>query len=53
MSSEIHVAVPGGSEILRFDKTIRVGRAETNAVVINDDVVSGEHLELRKSGEGW
>jgi len=52
MSSEIHVAVPG-SEILRFDKTVRVGRADTNGVVVNDDVVSSEHLELRKGGEGW
>jgi len=52
MSSEIHVAVPG-SEILRFDKTVRVGRADTNGVVLNDDVVSSEHLELRKGGEGW
>ena len=53
MSSEIHVAVPGGTEILRFAKTVRVGRADTNAIVLNDDVVSGEHLELRNTGGGW
>jgi hypothetical protein len=53
MSSEIHVAVPGSDEVYRFATTIRIGRAETNAIVVNDDVVSGEHLELRKSGDLW
>ena len=53
MSSEIHVAVAGSTEILRFADTVRIGRAETNGIVLNDDVVSGEHLELRKSGGGW
>ena len=53
MSSEILVAVPGHPEILHFADTVRIGRAETNAIVVNDDVVSGEHVELRKSGNGW
>ncbi|HSB85836.1 MAG TPA: transglycosylase SLT domain-containing protein [Ilumatobacteraceae bacterium] len=53
MSSEIHVAVPGTNETLRFARTVRIGRAETNGIVLNDDVVSAEHVELRKSGEGW
>ena len=53
MSSEIHVAVSDRPETLRFADTVRIGRAETNAIVMTDDVVSGEHLELRKSGDGW
>jgi hypothetical protein len=53
MSTEILVAVPDRTEILRFSDAVRIGRAPTNGIVVNDDVVSGEHLELRKSGEGW
>jgi hypothetical protein len=53
MSSEILIALPDRTEILRFADTVRIGRAPTNAIVVNDDVVSAEHLELRKSGEGW
>ena len=53
MSSEIHVARPGSSEILRFVETVRIGRAETNAIVVTDAIVSDEHIELRKSGEEW
>jgi membrane-bound lytic murein transglycosylase D len=53
MSSEIHVTVPGATEVLRFANTVRVGRAEWNAIVLTDDVVSAEHLELQKSGEQW
>src|SRR5689334_16523083 len=53
MSSEILVVVPDRTEILRFADTVRIGRAETNGVVVNDDVVSAEHVELRKVGDGW
>ena len=53
MPSEIHVAVAGRAETLRFVDTVRIGRAETNGIVLNDDVVSSEHLELRKNGDGW
>ncbi len=53
MSNEIHVLVPGDTEVLRFTDTVRVGRADTNGVVVQDDRVSAEHLELRKSGEAW
>ena len=53
MSSEIHVASPGSSEILRFAETVRIGRAETNAIVVSDAIVSDEHIELRKTGEEW
>ena len=53
MSSEIHVATPGRTEILRFAETVRIGRADTNAIVLTDGIVSGEHVELRKTPEGW
>ena len=53
MSNEIHVALPGGAEILRFTETVRIGRAETNGLVVDDDRVSAKHLERRKTDEGW
>jgi len=53
MSHEIHVTLPGGTEILPFRDTVRLGRAETNEIVIADDYVSGEHLELRRTGDEW
>jgi len=53
MSSQIHVATPGSTEVLRFSDTVRIGRAETNGIVMSDDLVSGEHLELRRTGEVW
>ena len=53
MSSEIHVASPDISEILRFAETVRIGRAETNAIVVTDAAVSDEHIELRKTGDVW
>ena len=53
MSSQIFVATPERTDILRFSETVRIGRAETNGVVISNDLLSGEHLELRKTGEIW
>lgn len=53
MSNEIHVGVPGSTEILRFHETVRLGRADTNGIVIEDEFVSGEHLELRRDADGW
>lgn len=53
MSSEILVAVPGRTDVLRFADTVRIGRADTNAIVVDDGIVSGDHLELRKSADGW
>ena len=53
MPSQIFVATPERTEILRFSDTVRIGRAETNGVVISNDLVSGEHLELPKTGERW
>ncbi len=53
MPREIHVLVPGGAPALRFTATVRIGRAESNGIVINDGVVSKEHLELRPVGDDW
>ena len=50
---ELHVAMPGTAEVLRFTDTVRLGRAATNGIVVNHDLVSTEHLELRRSDEGW
>ena len=40
LSNEIHVAIPGGTELLRFTETVRLGRAETTGIVVHDDLVS-------------
>jgi membrane-bound lytic murein transglycosylase D len=53
MSREIHVVVPGSTTTLRFTETVRLGRAETNGIVVIDGVVSKEHLELRCTGDDW
>jgi len=53
MSSELQVATPGRTEILRFAETVRIGRADTNAIVLTDGIVSAEHVELRRTPEGW
>lgn len=52
-TSELHVQLPGGSQPLVFTETVRAGRAATNGIVVDDEVVSSEHLELRCSGEDW
>jgi soluble lytic murein transglycosylase-like protein len=53
MSSEIVVAVSDRPEVLRFTDSVRIGRADTNGVVVDDGIVSGVHLELRRTGDGW
>ena len=53
MPYELHVVVPGQTEPLRVNATIRLGRAPTNDIVINDVVVSGTHVELRRTGDDW
>ncbi len=53
MSNEIQVAVPGGADVLRFTETVRLGRAETNGIVVRHDLVSAEHLELQRNGDEW
>jgi membrane-bound lytic murein transglycosylase D len=53
MSSEIHVTVPGATEALGFEDTVRLGRAQSNGIVVDHEYVSGEHLELRRTGDDW
>lgn len=53
MPHELHVVAPDRAEVLRFSETVRVGRAESNGLVVNHAVVSAEHLELRRSGNEW
>ncbi len=53
MPNEIQVAVPGGTELLRFGETVRLGRAATNGIVVPHDLVSAEHLEIRRNGDEW
>ena len=50
---EIEVAAPGAPAPLRFAHTVRIGRASTNDIVLDHDLVSAEHLELRPSDDGW
>lgn len=53
MPSELHITIPGASDILRVSDAIRVGRAESNGIVLQDEVVSSEHFELRPTNDGW
>ncbi|HEX9563583.1 MAG TPA: transglycosylase SLT domain-containing protein [Gemmatimonadaceae bacterium] len=53
MSTEIHVLLAGSTAVRRFTDTVRVGRADTNGMVLDDDRVSAEHLEFRRGGEAW
>lgn len=52
-SNEIEVTSSGSSEVRRFTDTVRVGRAATNEVVVDHDLVSAEHLELRREDRTW
>jgi hypothetical protein len=53
MSNEIHVGLPGSTEVLRFEHTVRLGRANSNEIILDDEYVSGVHLELRRDPDGW
>ncbi len=52
-TNELLVALPGAPDVLTVTETTRLGRAETNGLVVNHDLVSTEHLELRRSDDGW
>ena len=52
-SNLIQVTSSTSPESLRFTETVRVGRAASNAIVVDHDLVSDEHLELRRAGTGW
>ncbi|MGI9626376.1 MAG: transglycosylase SLT domain-containing protein [Longimicrobiales bacterium] len=53
MSDEIQVEVPGHTAVLRFTDTVRLGRSDENVIVVDDQYVSGEHIELRRTDDGW
>lgn len=53
MPNDIHVLLPGSTDVLRFTDTVRVGREDANGIVLDSDLVSGEHLELRRDGDTW
>jgi len=50
---ELWVTLPGSGERRRVTATVRIGRAETNDIVVVHEVVSSEHAELRPTDEGW
>ncbi len=52
-SNEIQVTSSLSTELHCFTQTIRVGRAAGNAVVVDHELVSAEHLELRRAGKTW
>ncbi|MGE0443298.1 MAG: transglycosylase SLT domain-containing protein [Gemmatimonadales bacterium] len=52
-SNEIQVTSSTSPEVRRFTETVRIGRAATNAVVLDHEQVSAEHLELHREGRTW
>jgi len=52
-SNEIQVKSSTSAELRCFTQTVRVGRAATNGVVLDHELVSAEHLELRREGKHW
>jgi len=34
-------------------ETVRLGRAATKGIIVDHEYVSGEHLELRSTADGW
>lgn len=53
MLPDLHVLLPGDSAPRPFRSIVRVGRAPDNDVVLDHEVVSSYHCELRPVGEGW
>ncbi len=52
-SNEIQVTSSLSAELHCFTRTVRVGRAATNAMVVDHELVSAEHLEIRREGKNW
>lgn len=52
-SNEIQVTSSLSNQLHSFTTTARVGRAASNAVVVDHELVSPEHLEIRRSGKSW
>lgn len=53
MSDVLLITVPGESAQRRFTGTVTLGRADSNMVVLEHDVVSAEHAEVRRTPDGW
>lgn len=53
MPSEIHIWLPDGEEPLQFESAVRLGRTPECHITIDDEFVSGEHLEFRPTDSGW
>jgi membrane-bound lytic murein transglycosylase D len=52
-SNEIQVTSSASAALHCFTETVRVGRAAGNAVVVDHELVSAEHLEIRREGKHW
>ncbi|HEX4931604.1 MAG TPA: FHA domain-containing protein [Gemmatimonadaceae bacterium] len=53
MSPELHVHVAGEGAPRRFQSIVRVGRGPGNDIVLEHDVVSSQHLEVRPVDDRW
>jgi soluble lytic murein transglycosylase-like protein len=52
-SNEIQVTSSLSPELHSFTRTVKIGRAAGNAVVVDHELVSPQHLELRRTGKSW
>ncbi len=53
MPTELQVLVPGLPEPFLFTDSARLGRSAGNDIIIDHNVVSSHHLEMRPKGDGW
>lgn len=53
MADEIRIEIDGRAGVASFHDTVRVGRGSDNDVVLSQAAVSGRHLEIRRTGEGF
>ncbi len=53
MADDVHIQLPDDDEPRVFTDTVRLGRTDANDVTVDDEFVSGDHLELRREDEGW
>jgi len=53
MSDVLLITVPGDTAPRRFTDTVTLGRADSNMVVLDHEVVSAEHATVRRTSNGW
>lgn len=53
MSDEVRIQLPDDENPRTFVETVRLGRTDDNDVAVDDEFVSGSHLEIRREDEGW